>query len=101
MNENVRDKILRVVKDGGETSYQSGMAAAGDPDADPTSADHNATTDRIIALVREAMLSAEAVEAGARAITSDPYFGDNTWDDDARNVLQAALAAAGFEKEQG
>jgi len=63
-----RQRILRVLKDSGETSYQSGMAAAGDPDADPTRADHNATTDRIIAIVREALLSDEAKQATFDAI---------------------------------
>lgn len=53
-------------------------------------------TDRILALIAEAMLGEQVVDAAARAITSDPNFGNNTWADDARNVITAALAAAGI-----
>lgn len=61
-------------------------------------------TGRILAIVRDALLSEVAVKLGARAVFCDPDFGTNTWTDDARNVLQAALAAAGLAdtgKEQG
>ena len=55
------------------------------------------TTAVILADVREALMSDEVIRAGALAITQDPNFGDNTWFDDARNVLTAALDAAGLK----
>ena len=56
------------------------------------------TVDAILRYVREAMLSEEAVEAGAAEIDSmRPY---NVMDD-AQFVIEAALAAAGITTVQG
>ena len=75
LHEMVGDEVMRVLEDG--------VTA-------------NEVAARILAAVREALLAPATVRAGARAITSDPAFADNTWVDDARNTLTAALDAAGL-----
>ena len=59
------------------------------------------TAKEVIALVEadvsKRLLSDVAVNAAAKAIPSDPDFGQNTWPDDARIALTAALAAIGIE----
>lgn len=58
-------------------------------------------TDAVLAWVAARLTSPEAVRAGATAITSDPNFGENTWPDDARVCITAALQQAGITKGEG
>ena len=56
----------------------------------------NEATQRILAAVADALTSDAAVREGGRAIPTHPNFGANTWADDARACITAALAAAGI-----
>ena len=73
------------------------MAQLGASTGFPQQRDATDLADALISFFRASLLSDEAIRAGALAITQDPNFGDNTWFDDARNVLTAALDAAGLK----
>jgi len=84
VSENVRERIVPVFVDvaDGDLTYQQ-------------------ATDRIIAIVREALLSEAAVEAGVRSLWSSDRMANSQRSSYAA-AIEEHLAAAGFaEKEQG
>lgn len=93
MNENVREKIDRIADSLGDTFPDK------TPDVLVMAAEELYPT--IIALVREAMLREEAVEAFNDAATFDYYGTRDEHMQELRGGITAALAAAGFEEEQG
>ena len=89
----LKDDIEMVLED----AYWIGSDAAKNKrEAEPSMLIARGYADRILALIAEALLSSQAVAAGAAEIDSmRPY---NVMDD-ARFVIEAALAAAGLTND--
>lgn len=88
--DELRDKIADILADATDERHDRTVRGDYDP------IDDGPYVTRILAAVAEALTSKAVVRAAGRAIPTDPNFGANTWPDDARVCITAALTEAGI-----